>query len=376
MCEIDSRPGNSDAYPCLPAWLGFDTTKILIKKILIEYNNNYNKIIVLFMEYIGSQTIARNPTSPVIIWNLQQLHQLRLTGKGTTIAILDGGFDHNHFSLQKGDSIKGYNFVPGMDSLVNPNEWSGSTAGNYHGTAVAAIAAGLPFTDGHILLHFPGGVAPDANLYICRVLEPPTCNIHDGLKHIRDVAKIYGIDIVCMSFKMLGKDEQIEALLAELYKLGVVCVAAAGNDGDFQTSVSFPASDPNVLCVGALRPRGQPSDLNPRDVAGIDVYAPGEDIFVPGLSTQSNGDINDGTSLSAPMVAGFLSILIQCANFTQNPRIIAKYHDVKFLKQLFNNYRLCKDRKLLHVFDFLNNIYYGKEQLDQLIQEVYPNFSC
>ena len=354
---------------------------------------------------VGVQTIARIPKFPTEIWKLETLHNRGLTGEGTTIAILDGGIDSSHSSLREKFNqglIDGFNFVSNSTA-----DWHGPNARDCHGTAVAAAAGGRAFTVNDNNGIIPHGIAPNAELYICRVfLNNQSYNLPVALQHILDLKRNTQkqIDVLCMSFKLPGKDENIESLLSQLSSEGVVCVAAAGNEGNLQKGVTFPASDPHVLSVGALKPLGQMSDLNPYDK--IDVYAPGEDLVFPSLENQSSVTMYDGTSFSTPMVAGFLSLLIQCVNVyckehypndaistpmdtststdaantsndtTSTSKIVSKYHDVKFIKELFNSHTLCDKRKLLRVPEFLSDICIsGKLDLVSLIQEIYPDFS-
>ena len=322
--------------------------------------------------------MARIASHPTLIWELSSLHSRGVTGQDTTIAILDGGIDLNHMSLNNRLISQDIN---GRDFVNDSHGWYGPIARDAHGMAVAALAGGRGFTriiNVNTTENIPDGVAPQAKLYICRVFHnQQEYNIVSALQHIIDVASSNQgcIDIVCMSFKLSSKTEFVEDLLSQLSQLGVVCVAAAGNLGELQTGVNFPASDPNVLAVGALKPLGQKSCLNPNDGSGIDVFAPGEDVVVPSPENETSVILNDGTSYSTPIVAGFLSLLIQCAKATNNEKVIKKYHDVKFLRQLFCDHRLCKDRKLLHVNQFLSDIHEGHLSMVSLIQKVYPKFN-
>lgn len=77
------------------------------------------------------------------------------TGKGSTIAIIDQGFNLNHADIK--GNLKAYqNFYPGSISSANAN-WG------LHGTAMASVAAGVYNGTGTI------GVAPDAQLLLAQV---------------------------------------------------------------------------------------------------------------------------------------------------------------------------------------------------------------
>ena len=334
--------------------------------------------------YIGHQSMERSEVIPSKLWNLDWLHSQtgNCRGRNTVIAIIDGGVDitHNFLSAKyQAQQIFGCNFVPHIDPLTNtllidPNKWYGQDAQDPHGTAVAAIAGGYSY-----------GVAPDAILYICRIFHngKMCASLLHPLEHLLEL-KTSGklpIDIISMSLGTDSDKEDIERLLPRLTEQGIVCVAAVGNKGLYQQGAQFPASDLNVLSIGALRPLGPESDLIPS--TGVDVFAPGEDIVCPLMSPGSTV-LFDGTSFATPMVAGFISLLLQCAKELpgSTAKVVAKYHDLRFLKQLFLNPHSgpCKDKKLIYAEKFLTDIINrpvdinGRNTIVSLITAVYPEF--
>ena len=311
------------------------------------------------------------------------------------IAILDGGIDDSHPSLHSKftqGKISGCNFVPldpstnQPNTTVDPNQWCGPFARQHHGTAVAAIAGGHAFTvtkpNGETLT-VPEGIASDAHLHICRIFDTngKMHNLHSALQHLLQLLQQnYSIDILCMSFKTPA-DRRVENLLEQLTKKGIVCIAAAGNEGLDQDGANFPASDPNVLSVGALKPQGRKADFNPE--IGIDVYAHGEDLVVPTLTTATNTagiELCDGTSFATPMVAGFLALLIQCAKELpgSTANVVKEYHNIRFLKKLFLRHELCDGQKLIRASEFLMEILnrhgLGENYIVKLIRFHYNDF--
>lgn len=241
-----------------------------------------------------------------------------------------------------------------------------------HGTCVAAIIGGqsYEYIEKGKSIKIPNGVAPDCELFVCRVTSGKKDfyleNVFDSLLAMEN------LDIVCMSFSV---DQNVyDAIMNHLQRLrdkDVVCIAAAGNEGEYQPEPGFPARDPNVLSVGALKPQGRKSDINPS--SGIHVYAHGEEVIVPSVDYEFGLIQATGTSFAAPMVAGFLSLLFQ---LLKNPNLYTsdedvqqkieyvtkKFHDLEFLKKLFEFCEdLCKDKQLLFVQDFLQKIYHGGE---------------
>ena len=68
---------------------------------------------------------------------------------------------------------------------------------------------------------------------------------------------------------------------------------------------------------------------------------------------------SSGTSFAAPMVAGFIALLIQCAKGTPNSteKIVTMYHDVSFLTHVFAKSAACNEQlQLLHAGKFLSNL--------------------
>ena len=342
--------------------------------------------------FAGHQSMARSQVIPSEHWNMSSLHnpRINLRGSNTIIAIIDGGVNiqyellHTKYNGGRG-SISGRNFVPELNLStqiveLDPSRWQGQ---DHHGTAVATIVGGYT---GSVLTgnFYCYGIAPDAYLYVCRVFREGKMygKLLDVLQHLLDLKTRkdntgLDIDIICMSLGFGAKNRGVEDVLSELSRNGVLLCAAAGNKGDYQQGAQFPASDPNVLSIGALKPQGQISDLNPRD--GVDVYAPGEDIAFP--IPNAKCIVDDGTSYATPMVTGFLSLLIQCAKAYSGSakNVVKMYHDVRFLQQLFLKRELCDQKRLFHTDKFLTGIisrynHGEKNVMVQLIQEVYDDF--
>ena len=270
-----------------------------------------------------------------------------------------------HDKFMKG-KITGRNFVWDKMGNLNAKKWDGEGE-TLHGTQIASIIGGCAFTiiDKNIEVQVPDGIAPDADLYLCRAITHP--QIESALQHLLDDKEV---DAICISLTMnLDGLEGIRDRLGELAERGVVCVAAAGNKGKLQQHAAFPAFNQNVLSVGALKSTGQLADITP--TRGINVYAPGENICVP--SQESVGMMIDcGTSYAAAEVTGIILLLIQCAG-TVNDEVRKLYHKLEFLKQLCSSDEdnLCINQCLLHPQKFLQRLANDKEYIRQLIRDHY-----
>ena len=240
------------------------------------------------------------------------------------IAILDSGVDLTHPDLKN-------NLLPGYDATGGGN--NGNQSGVGHGTCCAGIAA----AQGNNSL----GVAGVA--YNCRILpihmgsSPLSSYVANGLKW----AKQNGARVVSMSFST-DETNDINQAISDAVSSGCVLVAAAGNGN--ASSVSYPASSPNVIAVGAISPCGQrktpiscdgetcwgsnyganlsvvaPGVLIPTtDIQGREGYNPTIPIYPNCGGTKISSDFTDqdytvwfdGTSAACPQVAGIAALIL------------------------------------------------------------------
>jgi hypothetical protein len=116
----------------------------------------------------------------------------------------------------------------------------------------------------------------------------------------------HGARVINMSFSLGSASPEFQKALQTATSMGIICVASVGNDG--QQILVYPAAYSNVIGVASTDNSGARSSFsNYGSVAAL--AAPGEEI----LSTYPGNRFAAGwgTSFSAPMVSGAISLLLQ-----------------------------------------------------------------
>ncbi|CZZ87007.1 subtilisin-like protease [Bordetella ansorpii] len=198
-----------------------------------------------------------------------------------------------------------------------------------HGTHVAGIIAGRGRPGQGVR-----GVAPGADLHVYKVFgkEEETASSFHIAKAIR-MAVDDGCDLVNLS---LGGDSEVPDVLREIQRaraMGVVCIAAAGND--YRSEVDYPGRYSQVLAVSASGRKGvypahaaqvlsaaKPFGTDPKDyVADFSNVGSEISLIGPGVGIVSaypgGYAVMDGTSMACPAIVGAAARLL-----ARSPRIL------------------------------------------------------
>lgn len=228
-----------------------------------------------------------------------------------TIAVLDTGFDKTHPAFA-GRPVAYHNFTkwPALDE-----------AG--HGTAVAFVAAG----DGTFCRWRCSGVAPRSHLVVGKVLHSNgPGSLEDVLEGMAWAVFEQRADVLSLSISdphALPNGLSIWARACdEAFHQGTLVVVAAGNlDNAYPETISVPADATTAVTVGAidtqqrLAPFSAKGSLSPQSpiFGKPNCVAPGKDVTAARSSASSEGagllNVEDGTSMAAPAVAGCLALL-------------------------------------------------------------------
>lgn len=248
---------------------------------------------------------ARDWTGSFI--GLEEAHQFNKgTFKGTddpvVIAVIDSGVEATR------TDVFGARVLPGHD-IYDP-DGDGNCDGYYHGTGVAAIAAGAPQGEQFV------GVAPEALIMPLRAFiagEGADLGHSQAVASLINDAVANGADVINISIA-LPHTTQLQEAVQNAVEANVVIVAASGNGNlnmDLTTYKSgddlfYPANYPEVITVGAHNQAGNWYDQT-NFGENLDLVAPGQGVTIP---YPGGGWIQDqGTSFAAPYVAGAAALL-------------------------------------------------------------------
>ena len=219
----------------------------------------------------------------------------RNEGEGINVAIIDTGVDPDHPDLMA--SIEGvYSAIPPKVYVVDDRYG--------HGTHVAGTIAAVNNEIGVI------GVGPKIDLWIIKASAGGILLLKDLLESYDFVISTWldedpsnNIQVVSMSYGGGYSQAEDEMLLAA-WNMGIILVAAAGNEGG---AVIYPAALPFVIAVSAMNMTDQITSWSNRGPE-VDLAAPGSRI----LSTYLRGQYAtwSGTSMATPHVSAAAALAI------------------------------------------------------------------
>jgi hypothetical protein len=302
---------------------------------------------------VSSNPVDTFPPGPVVpqweLWNAQvpeawgNVAAGNPTGSGVKIIIADSGISaHEEFPGAKFDSTLSRSFLIGF-GVGNPFEDPDG-----HGTRVASVAAAHSSNGGI------AGVAPGAQLISYRIAYgnglTTGFSVSSAISTARDaqdadpsvlvlnvsfVESPFWRDVaagVLVSGALLNASWFPFALAVYYFEMEIaketaqrlLVTASAGNSRNkwyhFYGS-SYPATVSGVLSVGAIDSNNVATNFTTRD-STVGIAAPG--LFVTVADTESSTALacDDGTSFSAPMVAGAGAVVLSVPGVSANPQLV------------------------------------------------------
>ncbi|WP_432123391.1 type VII secretion-associated serine protease mycosin [Streptomyces sp. S1] len=232
-------------------------------------------------------------------------------GKGVRVAVIDTGVDDVNPQLRTAvDAKAGKDYLKPDKKNPSPgDEKRGKTDGTVdevgHGTKVAGIIAARPRKGTGFV-----GLAPEATIIPIRQNDEKNSGKTDTMAQAIDWAVAKNAHVINISqdtTQALSPESTLARAVANAISKGVVVVASAGNDGmDGALKSTYPAAFPGVLAVASSDRNNERAAFS-QSGTFVGVAAPGVDI----VSTVPGGGqcVDNGTSFSAPYVAGVAALL-------------------------------------------------------------------
>ncbi|XP_072918977.1 proprotein convertase subtilisin/kexin type 9 [Hemitrygon akajei] len=261
------------------------------------------------VEYIEEDSSVFAQTIP---WNLNQIVPSGSTAEQYTppnngdlaeVYLLDTSVQSNHREIEGKVFATEFKSIPEEDGTRFYRQASKCDS---HGTHTAGVVSGRD-----------SGVAKGANIRTVRILNcqgrGTVSGALAGLEFIRKTLMVqpYQPVIVLLPFAG-GYSQTLNSACRQLAWTGVALIAAAGNYKD-DACLYSPASEPEVITVGATNRDNQPTTsgtLGTNFGRCVDLFAPGDDIVSASSDCVTCFTSKSGTSQAAAQVAGISAMIM------------------------------------------------------------------
>lgn len=316
---------------------GFFDIKVPGNKNIVDYANELKETeLYEFIEFNSFGTYnALNPNDSHMgkLWHLNVIKaplawDITTGNSSIIVAVLDSGLDWEHEDLGLGsDTYQNIHLNTGEDAWTMPNDpstgngtdddtnsliddWKGwnysdntndSRPNVAHGTFVGGILSAKTNNGKGIAGVSGGNNSSGVGLLAYHVGDVPSSAVLDDA--IED-AVANGANVIQMSLTVVPTTA-INTAIQNAVDNGVIVICASGNGSS--SSVSYPASNNNVIAVGAINSSNLRADFSNYG-EDIDIVAPGVDIYstVP----DNKYDYNSGTSFAAPQVSATAALIL------------------------------------------------------------------
>ena len=217
------------------------------------------------------------------------------TGKGVTIALIDGPVDTS------APELKGANITDKSRCTIE-----GSGSGRSHGTAMASFLVAHDY-----------GVAPDATLNVYQVSNKSSISAgscETGGQKLDTFAELInraiddGAQVISISQGVPDRDDNLKWAVARAMSRGVIIIASVGNEGSDSNDTHLSQWS-GVVGVSAIKSDGSFADYSSWG-NGVTTAAIGEPFTRRDYETGQN-ETTTGTSNSTAITSGMLALARQ-----------------------------------------------------------------
>ncbi len=248
-----------------------------------------------------------------------EAHDRGLTGAGVLLGMLDTGFHLNHRAFAGLEVIAQYDFIfNDSDPSWDPRTDRKGQAN--HGTGCLSVIAG--YDPGNLV-----GIAPRVSVALAKteLTGSETRSEEDYWIAGIEWLEWLGADVVTSSLSYsdwYGKNDfngttpLVTRAAERACELGVVICNSAGNEGSDAVTIGAPADAFSVLAVAATDSMGVITGFSSRGPSSDgrikpDIAAMGKDVVCVKPLSWSQYSRWNGTSLSCPIVAGVVALVIE-----------------------------------------------------------------
>lgn len=222
------------------------------------------------------------------------------TGLNVKVYVLDTGVYIQNVEFEgRAFRVTDFKNEAPCTSIAHGSWVAGSVAGKIYGVAKKALIYDMKLPNGDSCTFYTSDAAA-ALLHLLNYVDPPF--------------------IVVMSWSA-PQTSAIDYLLNQLAVKGAVLINAAGNEGSStRPCTTSPGSSGVTYAVGSVGYSMARSSFSNYGNC-IDGFALGEDIIAAGMSSTTSLVQGDGTSISAPQMAGVAAVLMQKYSLTTNTAV-------------------------------------------------------
>ena len=272
---------------------------------------------------LGAEVLNYGPSANQLIQiGVDQAHAAGYDGTGVILAIMDTGFRKSHAAFAsayaEGRVLGEYDFI--FDDADVANEPEDASSQMSHGTSVWGAAGGE--LDGVLY-----GPAYKASFLLAKTedVRSETPVEEDFWVAAMEWSDSLGADVITTSLGYSdwysysdfdGETAVITIAANTAIGLGIVVVNSAGNGGPSSGTITAPADAFEIISCGAVDVLGNIASFSSRGPTfdgrtKPEVCARGVSTWVSTYSSDISYGSRNGTSFSAPLVAGAVCLLIQ-----------------------------------------------------------------